>query len=193
MFKIQLFISVFLFAIFSIHAQQAGPVIEEFGKVFKVAADFKTNTEGNYRVVFDVGKTSNSPNKTNAYIETAARFLNMHAQNGVPVESMKVALVIHGAASQDILNNTAYAKKQQSRPSSGYTKKHLSRKFTGPNPNAELIGELHEAGVRIILCGQTASHRNISKTDALAEVQFALSAMTALVQLQNEGYQLINF
>lgn len=193
MSKIQLFIAVFLFGLLSTYAQQAGPVIKDFGKVFKVDTDFNTNTEGNYSVVFDVGRTGNSPEKRNALIETAARFLNMHAQNGVPIERMKVALVIHGPASQDILNNTAYTKKQQSRQFSGHTKKHLTQQFSGPNPNSKLIRALHEAGVQIILCGQTAAYRKINKTDVLPEVQFALSAMTALVQLQNEGYRLINF
>jgi intracellular sulfur oxidation DsrE/DsrF family protein len=56
-----------------------------------------------------------------------------------------------------------------------------------------LIGALTDAGVRIILCGQTAAYRDISKDDLLPNVELALSAMTAHAQLQQSGYTLNPF
>ncbi|MFD0861838.1 DsrE family protein [Sungkyunkwania multivorans] len=155
----------------------AGPIINSYGKVFNVdTPDFKTDVTSMMKVVFDVGRTFENNESTNPLIETAARFLNLHAQNGVKAEHMNVALVIHGSASQDILTDAAYQKK-----------------FGVDNPNTALIKSLSNAGVQVILCGQTAAYRNISKSDVLPEVQFALSAMTALIQLQNNNYRLINF
>jgi len=62
-------------------------------------------------VVFDITDSPEDPSALNKSIETAARFLNMHGQNGVLKEQMKVALVVHSKASKDIITNEAYAKR----------------------------------------------------------------------------------
>ena len=59
------------------------------------------------------------------------------------------------------------------------------------NPNKELIREIIASGGQVILCGQTAGARNISKDQLLPGVQLSLSAMTALTALQQQGYQII--
>ncbi|GAA4277331.1 hypothetical protein GCM10022259_20550 [Aquimarina mytili] len=141
-----------------------------------VNPDYKTDTLHDLKVVFDIGRTFADSSKVNPLINTAARFLNMHEGAGVSTEKLKVALVIHGSAAYDILNNENY-----------------KTKYGIDNPNAKLVSALSEKGAHIILCGQTAAYRNITKTKTLPEVQYALSAMTALVQLQNENYRLINF
>jgi intracellular sulfur oxidation DsrE/DsrF family protein len=128
------------------------------------------------KVVFDIGRRFNDNTKINPLFNTAARYLNMHADAGVPLEKLHVALVIHGAAANDILKDVQY-----------------KAKYNIDNPNTPLLSALAEKGVKIILCGQTAEHRSIGKKDIHSKVQIALSAMTALVQLQNENYRLINF
>lgn len=154
-----------------------GSIITEYGKTYEVKnPDFKTNTATHLKAVFDVGRSFGDSTKINPLINTAARYLNMHVAAGVPIEHLEVALVIHGNAANDILNN-----------------KNYNKKFGINNPNTPLISALTDKGVQIILCGQTAAHRNISKLDIHPKIQLALSAMTALVQLQNENYKLINF
>ncbi len=177
----QLVLIVALIATLSNFAQEAhsGEIIKEYGKIYEVSnPDFKTDTTAQYKVVFDIGRSFDNPSQPNALIETAARFLNMHREAGVPAENIKVALVIHGAASTEILKSEFYQEKFPE---------------ITTNPNTELISQLASHGVQVILCGQTAAHRKISKSEALPEVQISLSAMTALVQLQNQGYRLINF
>ncbi len=160
-----------------IFSQKEGTVILEYGNTYEVTSpDFKTDTKNDLKAVFDVGRTFKDSTKVNPLLNTAARYLNMHTNAGVALEKLKVALVIHGSAAYDIVNNDKY-----------------KAKYKVDNPNAGLVTALSEKGVQIILCGQTAAYRNISKEDALPEVKFALSAMTALVQLQNENYRLINF
>ncbi len=162
---------------FSQSVAQSGIVIPEYGKTYQVDnPDFKTDTNNDLKVVFDIGRTFNDSTKVNPLINTAARFLNMHVDAGVSIDQLKVALVIHGAAAYDILNNEAYA-----------------IQYGIDNPNTGLMDELTKNGVEIILCGQTAAYRNITKEKTLPKIQFALSAMTALVQLQNKNYRLINF
>jgi len=163
--------------LFCQQASKTGTVITEFGKTFDVKnPDFKTDISSELKVVFDVGRSFGDSTKVNPLLNTAARYLNMHVDAGVPIENLKVALVIHGGAANDILNTTKY-----------------TTKFGVPNPNTPLISALAKNGVQIILCGQTAAYRNINTSDVHPDIQFALSAMTALVQLQNDHYKLINF
>jgi len=162
---------------FLIFSQKKGPIVTEYGSVYEVTTpDFKTDLKSELKAVFDVGRTFKDHTKVNPLINTAARYLNMHVNAGVSFEKLKVAIVIHGSAADDILNNSSY-----------------KIKYGVNNPNLSLITALAKKGVAIILCGQTAAHRGITKEDVASEVQFALSAMTALVQLQNKNYRLINF
>lgn len=155
---------------------QNKPIISKYGETYEISnPDFKTEINQSFKVVFDVGRRF-SDEKPNALFNTAARYLNMHSKAGVSRNKMNVALVVHGAAAQDLLNNEKYREK-----------------FKVDNPNLGLLTALNNAGVDIILCGQTATHRNITKKDIAPEVQISLSAMTALVTLQNKGYRLINF
>ncbi|MDY8135485.1 DsrE family protein [Aquimarina sp. 2201CG5-10] len=173
------FLVVILLPLFALGQSKPipGKIISEYGKTYQVQApDFKTDIHSDLKAVFDIGRSFNDSTKVNPLINTAARYLNMHTESGVPFKNLKVALVIHGSAAFDILNNQMYKKK-----------------YGIDNPNAPLIKALSEKGVQIILCGQTAAYRKIIKKDVLPEIQFALSAMTALVQLQNNNYRLINF
>ncbi len=156
---------------------KSGPVIDGFGAVYAVPdVDYATPADHVYRVVFDVSGSPETPDQLNASINTLARFLNMHAQAGVLPENLLLALVLHGGAGKDALHHDAYRKR-----------------FGIENPNLALLEALQQAGVRIYLCGQTASHRGYPKKDLAAPVQLALSAMTALVTLQAEGYELVAF
>ena len=66
-------------------------------------------------------------------------------------------------------------------------------KYGVSNPNLKLINQLTDAGVAVIICGQTAAYRNMDRKDVNPNVKFALSAMTALLQFQNDGYRFIKF
>lgn len=157
--------------------KSTGPIIENYGEVWAVDnPDFKTDINAEFKVVFDIMNSPDSHTELNRYIETAARFLNMHAQNGVPASQLKVALVVHNNASKDVAHNEAY-----------------KARYGVENPNLNMIQDLMDAGVEVILCGQSAKSRGFPKEDLIPGTKIALSAMTALIQLQNEGYQLIKF
>jgi len=154
-----------------------GKVIENYGETFSVTnPDIKTDTTAEFKVIFDVAQSSEDKSKPNKYIVTAARFLNMHANEGMTLNQLKVAMTIHGGAWQDVLDNKTY-----------------KEKYGVDNPNFKLINQLTEAGVDVIICGQTAAYRGITRDNANPNVKFALSAMTALLQYQNQGYRFIKF
>ncbi|GGC98879.1 DsrE family protein [Aquisalinus flavus] len=147
-----------------------GGLIPDFGRVAPIA-DARLGPQTEMKIAYDIAEAG-SEDAINRRIETAARFLNMHFDAGVPAENMKVAIVVHGKASSDLL--TAGAR--------GAT-----------NPNEALIAALIEQGVTIELCGQSAAYYDIAAEDLLPGVTMALSAMTAHVLLQQQGYALNPF
>lgn len=154
-----------------------GPVIEQFGPVWEVrGTTFETDIHAEYRVVFDVMNSPEDPTARNPWMETAARFLNMHAQAGVSPSQLHVALVVHNQATKDLLKNENY-----------------NEAFGVDNPNASMLAALLEAGAQVILCGQSSRSRGVPLENTVPGTDLALSAMTALIQLQNQGYRLIKF
>lgn len=143
-----------------------GPVVDEYGPTYKVDERDVALPDGFvYKTVFDIGQDP-KPDEVNRYLVTVARFLNMHVRNGVSIEEMNLAIVVHGAATRNLVK-------------------------ADDNPNLQLLGKLQEAGVRVYLCGQSMVHSGIRKDELANGVQVGLSAMTQLTILQADGYALI--
>lgn len=157
--------------------KKMGPVIQSAGAVWTVdKPDYPTDINKEFKAVFDIMNSPESPNQLNSSIETVARYLNMHAQHGVPPEQIRAVMVVHNKASKDLLKN-----------------EHYERRFGVANPNSTILQELMDNGVAVIFCGQSSIARDIPREETLSGVQLALSAMTALISLQDEGYRLIKF
>ena len=154
-----------------------GPVVADFGAVYVVPnPGLPTPMLQELKIRFDVSETPADVKTVSPQLETAARFLNMHAKAGVSPERLKVAVVVHGDAAKDVLSNEAYRKRHGI-----------------DNPNLALLEALKRAGARLYLCGQTAGSRGITASEMAAPVQMALSAMTAHLVLNAEGYVLNPF
>jgi len=154
-----------------------GPVIEANGPVFDVpGGSWNLDKDTYYKVSMDVSATAETTTALNRHIESAARFLNMHARNGIDPGNIAFAIVVHGPAGKDLLKDAAY-----------------ESRYMTPNPNTALLKSLHDAGVKVYLCGQTAAFRGFSADEINPSVTIAVSAMTAHVRLQSEGYTLIPF
>ena len=152
-----------------------GPIVDGGGATYAVPnPTFETPMDRNFRAVFELRSPAGSPDQLNQNLNTMARYLNMHARAGVPREHVRVAGVVHGGAALEMLQDEHY------RAAHGVD-----------NPNRELIAQVLDAGGQLILCGQTAGRLGISQDQLLPGVQVALSAMTALTVLQQDGYQVI--
>lgn len=159
------------------YAQQTGIIMEYSGKVYKIEnPDLEYDKEKEYKAIFDIYTDSPDTDKVNPLLRTVARYLQIHQQHGVPKENMKVAVIIHGVATKNVLDNDAYKKL-----------------FGSKNPNAELIKALKDAEVDLYVCGQSYAGRGYEPKEKLSEVKTSLSAMTALVWFQTSGYKTINF
>jgi intracellular sulfur oxidation DsrE/DsrF family protein len=156
---------------------RTGPVIKDFGPVYAVSEPaWNLQKNRSYKVSMDVSASADFHGDLNRRIESAARFLNLHARNGIDPENIDFAIVVHGSAGKDLLKDAAYAER-----------------FNEVNPNTGLLSALAEAGVTVYLCGQTAAHRGFAAEDLHPAVTMALSAMTAHIRLQSEGFSLIPF
>lgn len=152
-----------------------GPLIEGYGPTYLVANRDVALPEGfEYRVVLDAASGPADPSALDSTLVSAARFLNMHARNGVLADRIKLAVVVHGGALHSVLGNASYLER------------HLV-----PNPNSELLGRLRAAGVRIYVCGQSMAFNGIDKAELSEHAEVALSAMTMMVLLQSRGYAVI--
>ena len=147
-----------------------GPVFTDFGPAAPVESDLAIPEDLSLQVAFDISEAS-GPDTLNRQFNTVARFINMHAGAGVPLEQIRPAVVVHGGAAS-----------------------HLLRPETGEaDATGKLIMALIEQDVPVYLCGQTMAARGIAKEDLLPGVKVALSAMTAHAILADEGYSLNPF
>ena len=171
---------VFLLFLMSLcvgYSQQTGLIIENSGRVYKVdnpEVEFEKDKE--YKVIFDIYTDSPNIDMDNPMLKTVARYLQIHTQYGIPRENLKIAVIIHGVASKNVLSDEAYKKE-----------------FKVKNPNTNLIKALKDNGIEISVCGQSYAGKGFESKDKSPNVKMALSAMTALVWYQTAGYQIINF
>lgn len=152
------------------HAQEAdfntGPVLDDFGPHAAVAGAAPLGSASVFNVSFDT-KTKAEDGAANRTLTSAARFINMHAAAGVSPDNIKLAVVVHGKAVQDVVATS--------------------------DANLALIDALTSNNVRIIVCGQSAAYYGVAAKDLAPRVEMALSAMTAHALLQQNGYTLNPF
>jgi len=152
-----------------------GPVITDFGPyVIVPEGSYKLNKDMHYKAFMDVSDSSDADDALNENFESAVRFLNMNANSGVKAADMEIALVVHGKAVKDLFTDQTY-----------------QAQFNQPNPNTALLAALNSAGVKIYVCGQSVGFRGLSMQQMNPVVTMAISAMSASVRLQSEGFILI--
>ncbi|NNC38161.1 MAG: hypothetical protein EX271_00385 [Acidimicrobiales bacterium] len=157
----------------------AGETIPNYGKIAPVDVDQPVHNYSKFKIAFDTAKAAN-PGELNRTLTSAARFINMHAEAGVKLKNIKLAVVIHGGATRDVAKNDYYHGHQDSED-------------IKDNANAELVKTLLNNGVEIYVCGQSATYYDLNNEDLLPGVQMSLSAMTAHALLQQKGYTLNPF
>jgi len=155
-----------------------GPLIEGFGRHVDLPnADFVMRTDDNiYKVAFEIFQPLNAPERPHMRLEAAARFMNMHAHAGIPQENLQVKLVLHGGGTRAAMTNEAY-----------------QERYEMDNPSLPLLEALSDAGVEIFLCEQSRVLNGLDANEVSAPVKSALSAMTAVVTLQADGYQFLTY
>ncbi len=151
------------------------PAIEGFGNFYLPEGHQVVEKDARFKVAFDVSE-SVEPGETSKHMNSLARFINMHIADGVEPANIELALVIHGKATRDVLENAFY-----------------KERYGQDNTNQKLIEQLLQHNTKVFVCGQSATYYKVEAKQLIPGVTMALSAMTAHAQLQQQGYTLNPF
>lgn len=149
------------------------PAITKYGKVVHLPSAAQQPRDGS-KIVVDVTK-GGKPGELNAAIEKVARFVNIYRGAGKTPAEVDIAVVLHGDATLTVLNVDAYS----------------IRFATTGNPNLDCLHELHDAGVEILVCGQSLLSEGAKPENVVVFVDVAVSALTSLINLQADGFALV--
>lgn len=150
--------------------QYVNPLIRDYGKVVRLP-NAAHQPRRDSRVVVDITKGGDAY-KLNPAIEKVCRFVNIYAGAGKESAEVDIAVVLHGDATLAVLTDSAYS----------------TRYGTEENPNRDCLRELTKAGVKFYVCGQSLVGKEAAPSQVSREAKVAVSALTALVNLQSDGY-----
>ncbi|MCM2132045.1 DsrE family protein [Larsenimonas rhizosphaerae] len=147
-------------------------LIEGYGGTFpRPDAAEQPSLDKTYKVVFDVTSAINDTTAVHPGLGRVARAVNIFGDSGVPLDHLKFVAVIHGPATRTILDDKQYDKRAG-----------------GDNPNHGLIQALTDAGVKVIVCGQSLNHLGVEDSDIDKNVIIAPAALSTLAIYGNDGY-----
>ncbi|MFK8161679.1 MAG: DsrE family protein [Lewinella sp.] len=172
------FLLLFPFLLSSLTAQErVAPIIKEYGAIFDIpSATVKPDPTQVYKIVVDVVTGAEDPTDLSFGLNNVARMINLHAVGGVPAGKIDVVLAMHGGATFATLNNEAYREK-----------------FGVDNPNAPLVKALKDAGVKLVVCGQSLLARKIPLASVLSDIEIGTSMLTTVSTYQLKGYAVFRF
>jgi intracellular sulfur oxidation DsrE/DsrF family protein len=151
------------------------PAIEGYGKIYPVPhAAYKPDPHQSYKVVFALTTAAKAPNEVNPSLERVARSVNLYVSSGVPLSHLKFVGIAYGAATPLALNDAQY-----------------QAAYGMPNPNLKLIALLRKAGVDIAVCGQAVAEHKYQFDWVDSTVTLALSGLTTVTTLEQQGYSLM--
>lgn len=146
------------------------PVIANHGGVVQLP-DAAQQPRAGTKLLVDL-TSGGDADKLNAGYEKVSKYLNIYAGAGAEPTEVDLAVVLHGEATLSVLNSEAYSAKFK----------------TQGNPNLELMQALHASGVTFYVCGQSLISKGGHPKDVAPFVETAVSALTAVVNLQTDGY-----
>lgn len=153
--------------------QENSPAIPGHGAVIQLPEAAHQPRVGT-KIVVDITRGS-EPDELNSAFEKVAKYLNIYAAAGKEPTDAKFAVVLHGGATLAALHDKAYE----------------AEFGVAQNPNLPLLQQFHHAGVELYVCGQSLHSEGKTEGDVAICVQTAVSALTANVNLQSEGYAYI--
>lgn len=162
----------------SIFGQSAQfPIVKEYGGIYEIPdATERPDPTLNYKLLVDLSTAAEDNKQISRWVDNVARLMNLHGLAGVPKAALKVKVVVHGGAIFTLLNNAQY-----------------QERFQTDNPNLKVYEALLEAGVDIMVCGQSLIARKMVTKDLWPGVRIAHSALTTITTYVPQGYILLKF
>ena len=170
----KIFISIIIISNYTNAQEWETPIIKGYGEVkyFDQAAS-QLNKQLEYKLIFDI-KSNQVKNGVNKGLWTIARTLNLFELSGIPSKKIEIVASIHGEATFITLNSNAY-----------------QDKFGRDNPNSNIIQQLNDSGVKLYVCSQATSSRNINNGDLNINIIPALSGIAVLSNHLLQGFTLM--
>ncbi len=157
-------------------AQKSGTILEKYGKVYSTEKpDTTFENDKEYKVIFDIYADQSKDEESNPQIEAVIKYLNTSLEQGISNEYLKVAVIFHGTATKNVLNDIAY-----------------NKLFNADNPNKLLIQRLKDSGVEIYVDKKSYFGNVYELKDKSPGIKMAYSAMAALNRYESDGYKIIN-
>jgi intracellular sulfur oxidation DsrE/DsrF family protein len=128
--------------------------------------------KGKTKLVFDMAQEAEK-GQINGGIEEVMRIINLHGAAGVKKSDLEVYVVFHGSGTASFLDDDLF-----------------NKQFQVNNPNLPLIKQLQDAGVKLIVCGQTIGLRNLDVAAFPDGTLVSYSAKTAISDLIQRGFVL---
>lgn len=153
------------------------PIVKAFGGIYEIPdATERPDPSLTYKILVDLSTAAEDNKQISRWVDNVARLMNLHGLAGVPKKKLKVKVVIHGGAIFSLLNNAQY-----------------QERFQTDNPNLPVFEALAEAGVDIMVCGQSLIARKMMTKDLWPGVRIAHSALTTITTYVPQGYVLLKF
>lgn len=151
------------------------PTIHAAGRMHELPqAAYKPDAKASYKVVFGLTAAAPKPDTVNPGLERVARTVNLYTWAGVPLNHLHFVAVASGAATSIALDDA-----------------HYRQQFGMANPNLPVIEELRKAGIDVAVCGQAVAEHGYPYEAVDKRVTLALSALTTVTELQQQGYALM--
>ncbi len=151
------------------------PTIAGAGRIHPMPdAAYQPDRQATYKVVFSLSKAASKPDQVSPALEHVARAVNLYVNAGVPLSHLKFVAIAAGPATPIVLNEEQYRKK-----------------YGVANPNLALIAQLRKAGVDVAVCAQAVAEHDFQYDWVDSHVTVALSGMTTVIDLQQQGYALL--
>lgn len=176
--------TIFLFSIViltisfsAVNAQQAQfPIVPGFGGIYEIPGSTQPDSDLEYKIVIDLKTLQVEKDQINPGMNNIARMMNLHGLGGVSGVNLNVVVAVHGGATETILTNEGYRRKNGT-----------------ANPNLELIAALKESGAEIYVCGQSLLARGYEQDEVNPDVTIGLSMLTIVTEKMHKGFQLLVF
>ncbi|MES2293857.1 MAG: DsrE family protein [Pseudomonadota bacterium] len=127
-----------------------------------------------YKIAFDMN-TMESPDQVNSGLKMIGALINTYESHGVSPSHMHLQAVFHGPTIVLVTDDATYK----------------GRTGVEHNPNVDLLNQLRKAGLKTVVCGQSAMAQHYD-FNTIKYAQMNLSASVTFINLMTRGYIKIN-
>jgi len=125
-----------------------------------------------YKIVFDMQTVGATAGDISPGLKTIGTLINTYEKYGVAPDHLHLQAVFHGETILLVVDDATYK----------------ARTGFAHNPNADLLQQLSKAGLKMVVCGQSAMQQHYDFKSIRPLAQINLSASVTFINLAARGY-----